>query len=163
CQTPLATPVAPTPGGGCDGSLGGLDRPAGFVPPGYIYEPTSFNGTIQDPQPDDTFAADAPGHAAYAGRLTTRVHNGREEFLVCPHVGSNVPDFWFTPFPSKKPVPHDPTISARVIITDAAGHKSIFAPFTAGITDSGIFHYDGSKDVREGYLRIWVPFTARTG
>src|SRR5262249_8650369 len=75
-------PPAPEPE--CD-APGGFARPVGIVPPGYIYSPTAFGGVVADPQPDDTFAADAAGHAPYVGRLRTRVANGREEFLVCAH------------------------------------------------------------------------------
>ncbi len=76
-------------------------RPAAAtIPPGYLYSPTRFtNGVVVDPQPDDTFAADAPGHAVHQGKLRTRVSNGREEFLVCAHVGTNTPDNALTPFP----------------------------------------------------------------
>src|SRR5262245_51908971 len=67
---PPEPPPAPDPE--CD-APGGFVRPVGQIPPGYIYNPTGFNGVVADPQPDDTFAADAPGHATYVGRLRTRV------------------------------------------------------------------------------------------
>ena len=71
------------------GTPGGFARPAGVIPPGYIYAPTTFDGTLPDPQPDDTFAADAAGHATHVGHLRTRVVDGQEQFLVCAHVGTN--------------------------------------------------------------------------
>ncbi|HJW69133.1 MAG TPA: hypothetical protein VJ829_07240, partial [Candidatus Binatia bacterium] len=77
-----------------------------MVPPGYVYSPTAFGGVVADPQPDDTFAADAAGHAPYVGRLRTRVANGREEFLVCAHVGTNTPADALTPFPLAGPGGH---------------------------------------------------------
>src|SRR4029453_13018504 len=60
----------PPPEPECDDPAGFV-RPAGTVPPGYIYSPTNFGGGVADPQPDDTFAADAPGHATHVGRLRT--------------------------------------------------------------------------------------------
>src|SRR4029453_16164492 len=58
----------PPPEPECDDPAGFV-RPAGTVPPGYIYSPTNLGGVVADPQPDDTFAADAPGHTTHVGRL----------------------------------------------------------------------------------------------
>ena len=135
-------------------------RPTGPIPPGYIYAPTTFDGTIRDPHTDDTFAADGPGHHAYTGRLQTRVSNGREEFLVCAHVGANHPSDVLTPFP----IPgHAATIAPTVIVSDALGRTSTYTPSTPGLTDAVVAHYDGSTDPHEGYLRMWVPFTPLNG
>ncbi len=62
----------PPPAPECDDPAG-FARPAN-VRPGYIYSPTLFTGTVVDPQPDDTFAADAPGHTPFVGKLRTRVN-----------------------------------------------------------------------------------------
>jgi len=148
-------PPAPDPE--CD-APGGFVRPAGIVPPGYIYSPTGFSGVVADPQPDDTFAADAAGHAPYVGRLRTRVADGREEFLVCAHVGANTPVDALTPFPLTGPGAHAATIAPRVVVIDAAGNTATYDLGAAGISGS-LFHYAGSTDVHEGFVQMWVPFT----
>ena len=83
---PPSTTVPPLPD--CTTTF---QRPSGLVPPGYVYSPTIFDGTVADPQPDDTFAADAAGHATYAGELRTRTGRWRRQLLVCAHVGTNTP------------------------------------------------------------------------
>lgn len=148
-------PPAPEPE--CD-APGGFARPVGIVPPGYIYSPTAFGGVVADPQPDDTFAADAAGHAPYVGRLRTRVANGREEFLVCAHVGTNTPVDALTPFPLTGTGGHAATIAPRVVVIDAAGNTAAYDLGTAGISGS-ISNYAGSTDVHEGFVQMWVPFT----
>ena len=86
-----------------------------------MYAPTPFNGTVLEIQPDDTFAADAPGHAAHTGKLRTRTANGREELLVCAHVGTNTASNALTAFPLTGPGADPATIAPRVVIIDAAG------------------------------------------
>ena len=142
----------------------GFTRPAGVVPPGYIFSPTMFTRTVGpgaalDPQPDDTFAADAPGHATHKGKLRTRMSNGREEFLVCAHVGTNTPDDALTPFPTTGPGAHPRTIEPRVVIIDAAGQRSTYQLFGSGLTGSSLRRYADSTDVHEGLVQMWIPFT----
>ena len=156
-QPPDDPEPPPPPNLECDDPAG-FARPVGTVPPGYVYTPTSFTGVVADPQPDDTFAADAPGRAAYVGRLRTRVANGREEFLVCAHVGTNTPDDALTPFPLTGPGAHPATIAPRIVIIDAVGNASTYDFVAAGITGS-LSHYAGSADVHESFVQMWVPFT----
>src|SRR6478735_8778087 len=66
--TKAPPPTVPNPE--CDDTAG-FARPSGAIPPGYVYSPTKFDGTIKDPQPDDTFAADASGHSVHTGRIRT--------------------------------------------------------------------------------------------
>jgi len=141
----------------CDDPAGFV-RPAGTVPPGYIYSPTNFGGVVADPQPDDTFAADAPGHTTHVGRLRTRVSNGREEFLVCAHVGTNTAADALTPFPLTGPGGHLATIAPRVVIIDAVGNTATYELGAPGIAGT-LSHYAGSTDVHEGFVQMWVPFS----
>ena len=140
----------------------GFTRPAGPILPGYIYTPTTFNGTIQDPQPDDTFASNAAGHQAFTGRLQTRVANGREEFLVCAHVGTNTPDDALTPFAVSAPIAHPATIVPQVQLITPSGVTTTFTVDTPGLTNTAISHYANSTDPHEGILQMWVPFSAGT-
>jgi hypothetical protein len=155
---PPPPPPPPPPDPHCE-QAGGLARPAEPVPPGYVYSPTAFNGEVVDPQPDDTFAADEPGHAAHIGKLRTRVANGREELLVCAHVGTNTPSDALTPFPLLGPGGHPATIAPRVVVIDANGEATPYALGAPGI-DGTLSHYAGSTDVHEGYVQLWVPFTS---
>jgi hypothetical protein len=142
----------------CD-APGGFARPTGTVPPGYVYSPTAFTGAVHDPQPDDTFVADAAGHAPYVGKLRTRVANGREEFLVCAHVGTNFVDSALTPFPLTGPGAHPATIAPRVVVIDAIGTRTTYDVGAPGIS-STLSHYAGATDPHTGYMQMWVPFTA---
>jgi hypothetical protein len=152
---PPAAPVVGTTANDC--APGGFAKPAGTVSPGYIYSPTLFNGTAVSPQPDDTFARDSSGHAPFTGRLQTRTANGREEMLVCAHVGTNTFDDALTPFATSA---HPATIAPTVSIIDAAGTTVSYGLDTIGLTDVALAHYAGSTDVHEGLLQMWVPFTS---
>lgn len=152
--TPTAAPVVGPTASSC--APAGFPKPAWGAAPGYIYSPTLFNGVAIDPQPDDTFAADGAGHSAYTGRLQTRTANGREELLVCAHVGTNTFDDALTPFATSA---HPATIAPVVSIIDAAGTTTSYGLDTAGLTDVALAHYAGSTDVHEGILQMWVPFT----
>ncbi len=137
----------------------GLARPIGAIPPGYLYTPTFYGGSIVDPQPDDTFATDAPGHAASTGRLTTRVENGREEFLVCAHVGTNTPDPALTAFATTGPGAHPATLTARVVVIDATGASTAYPVGDPSLGGSAVFPYTGATTPNEGFVGAWVPFT----
>ncbi len=151
-------PVAPIRADATDCAPAGFPRPAGAIPPGYIYSPTSFSGTVQEPQPDDTFASTSPGHAAFAGRLRTRMANNREELLVCAHVGTNTPDDALTPFATDTGPAHPATIAPRVQIIDAVGGTTTYGLDTPGLTDAALAHYAGSTDPHEAVLQLWIPF-----
>lgn len=137
----------------------GIDRPIGAIPPGYLYTPTSYGGSVVDPQPDDTFAADAPGHPASTGRLTTRTANGREEFLVCAHVGTNTPDPALTAFPTTGPGAHPATLTARIVVIDATGATTTYPVGDPALGGSAVFAYTGATTPNEGFVGAWVPFT----
>lgn len=154
---PQPPPPPPPPDPECD-APGGLPRPTGTIPPGYVYAPTPYNGTVLEIQPDDTFAADAPGHAVHTGKLRTRTANGREELLVCAHVGTNTASNALTAFPLTGPGAHPATIAPRVVVIDAAGgttHYDLGAPGIQGT----LSHYAGATDPHTGYVQMWVPFT----
>lgn len=151
-------PTPPPPAPECD-AAGGFTRPAGAIPPGYVYSPTTFDGTIVDPQPDDTWAVDGDGHATHIGSLRTRFANGREELLVCAHLGTTTPTDALTPFATTGAGAHPATITARVVLIDAAGASTSYDLGSDGIEGS-ITHYAGSTDAHEGIAQLWVPFTA---
>ena len=161
--TPLPPVVAPDlpevldPGSDpADCNQGGLTSPAGVVPPGYVYTPTLFSGVAVDPQPDDTFAADAPGHAVHTGRLTRRTTGGREEFLVCAHVGTNTPD------PALRALagPAGPaTLTARVTVISASGATTSYDMGDPRLSASLVLPYNGSTTGAEGLAGAWIPFT----
>jgi hypothetical protein len=158
--TPPTIPPVLDPGGGPGPECtGGMTRPTGKIAPGYIYTPTLFDGTTPDPQPDDTFVADGPGHATRTGRLTTRVNNGREEFLVCAHVGTNTPDPALTAFATSGPGAHPATLTAAVVVIDATGGTTTYPVGDPQLGASFVIPYTGATTPAEGFLGAWVPFT----
>jgi hypothetical protein len=162
-RPPVVSPDPPQvldPGSGpADCNQGGITRPAGFVPPGYIYTPTLFSGVAVDPQPDDTFVADAPGHTPHTGRLTRRTTAGREEFLVCAHLGTNTPDPALTAFAVAGSGGHPATLTARVVVIAAGGATTSYDLGDPRLSASGVLPYTGSTDRREGFAGGWIPFT----
>ena len=93
------------------------------------------------------------------GKLRTRVNNGREEFLVCAHVGTNTPDNALTPFAVPGPGGHPATIAPRVVIIDAGGTAKTYSLFGSGLSGSSLKRYAGSTSVHEGFVQMWIPFT----
>lgn len=138
----------------------GRTRPAGAIPPGYLYSPTSFNDQVADPQPDDTFAADASGHQTFTGRLTTRFVGDQEQFLVCAHVGTNTVDDALTALPTTGPGAHPATLTMRISTIDAAGTVTSYDIGDPSIV-SAVFPYSASTDRHEGFAGAWIPFTPK--